>query len=443
MTTSPPHAPLLLALAAALATGGCGGGEAAPATAYVGATLFDGTGADPVEDAVLVVRNGRVEAAGPRDGVAVPPGATTVDLSGRYVIPGLVNAHGHVGMARGLETGPGVYTRENVLDQLGRYARYGVTTVVSLGGGGPAGVRIRDAQDTPSLDRARLFLSGPVLDPPGPEAVPALVDSLAALDVDWAKIRVDDNLDRTEKVSPATWGAVIEEGHAHGLPVAVHVVELADARAVVRGGADLVAHSVRDRAVDRELIGLMLDRDVCLSPTLTRELSTYVYGGRPEFFDDPFFLAEADSAVIRGLLDPERRREVRESEAAAWYREHLPVAKENLAALHDAGVGIAFGTDSGPPGRFQGYFEHLEMEMMADAGLDPRAVLLSATRDAARCMGLEDVGTLEPGRWADFVALREDPLTGVENVRSIDGVWVAGSRVPGSRWPAEATGASR
>ncbi|NIP58881.1 MAG: amidohydrolase family protein, partial [Gemmatimonadetes bacterium] len=404
----PPILAALLATLGACTLGiwGCGG-ESPPATAYLGATLFDGTGSEPVENAALVVREGRVVSAGPRDEVAVSPGAATVDLSGLHVIPGLVNAHGHVGMARGLETGPEVYTRENVLGQLGRYARYGVTAVVSLGGGGPEGVRIRDAQDTPELDRARLFLAGPVLDPPGPDAVPGLLDSLVAMDVDWVKIRVDDNLDRTEKISPATWGAVIDGGHERGLPVAVHIVELADAKAVVRGGADLVAHSVRDAPVDRELIDLMLERDVCLSPTLTRELSTFVYGERPGFFDDPFFLAEADSSVIRGLLDPERQRQIRESASAAWYREHLPVAQANLAALHDGGVGIAFGTDSGPPARFQGFFEHLEMQMMADAGLDPRSILLSATRDAARCTGLEGVGTLEPGKWADFVVLRE------------------------------------
>ncbi|HSR43581.1 MAG TPA: amidohydrolase family protein, partial [Longimicrobiales bacterium] len=144
---------------------------------------------------------------------------------------------------------------------------------------------------------------------------------------------------------------------------------------------------------------------------------------------------EADSSVIRGVLDPERQRQFRESLSARWYREHLPVAQANLAALHEAGVGIAFGTDSGPPARFQGYFEHLEMQIMADAGLDPRSILLSATRDAARCTGLDEVGTLEPGKWADFVVLREDPLAAVENARTIEGAWVAGNRVEGSRRP--------
>jgi imidazolonepropionase-like amidohydrolase len=90
------------------------------------------------------------------------------------------------------------------------------------------------------------------------------------------------------------------------------------------------------------------------------------------------------------------------------------------------------GTDSGPPRRFQGYFEHRELGLMAEAGLDAEAVLLAATRDAAACMGLEDVGTLEPGGWADFLVLGSDPLADVDNTRSLESVWIAGNLVPGS-----------
>lgn len=259
--------------------------------------------------------------------------------------------------------------------------------------------------------------------------------------VDWVKIRVDDYLGRGEKMAPEVYRAVIDEAHQRGLPVAVHIVYLEDAKGVVRAGADLVAHSVRDAPVDDELIRLLNDNDVCLSPTLAREVSTFVYAERPDFFDDPFFRREADPAVLEELLDPERQAEVRESESARYWREALPLAQENLKALHDAGVGIALGTDAGPPARFQGYFEHMEMELMAEAGLEPAEILRSATGEAARCIGLEEnLGTLEPGKWADFVVLRENPLDDIRNVRTIEEVRIAGNRVPGSRWEPADTG---
>jgi len=132
-----------------------------PVTAYVGARLIDGTGKEPIEDAALVVQGGRILAVGQRDGVVIPRGAELVDLSGKTIIPGLINTHGHVGDTRGLQAGH--YSEENVLAQLRLYARYGITTVMSLGGDGEPSVRLRDAQNTPLLDRARLYVAGSVV----------------------------------------------------------------------------------------------------------------------------------------------------------------------------------------------------------------------------------------------------------------------------------------
>jgi imidazolonepropionase-like amidohydrolase len=161
-----------------------------------------------------------------------------------------------------------------------------------------------------------------------------------------------------------------------------------------------------------------------------REVSTFTYGTTPAFFDDPFFLAHADRATIEKLKDPKRREAMRTSDAARRYKAGLEVANRNLKTLSDAGVTIAMGTDTGPPARFQGYFEQLELEMMVKAGLTPRQVLASATRDAARCMKLDkEVGTLEPGKWADFVVLNADPLADIKNTRAIADVYIAGGRL--------------
>lgn len=408
--------------------------SAQDATAWVGARLWDGTGAAAVDDAVLLVQDGRVAAAGPRDAVEIPPGARVVDLTGRFLIPGLINTHGHVGSARGLASGPEVYTRENILDQLALNARYGVTTVVSLGGDGPEGVRIRDAQaGDAGLDRARLRVAGPVLDPASPEEARRQVAEAHALGVDWIKIRIDDGLGTRAKMAPEVYAAVIEEAHARGLPVAAHIVTLADAKALARADVDLLAHSVRDAPVDRELADLMADRGLCLVPTLTRELSVFAYAERPAFFDDPFFRAEVDPDVLEALAAPRRMARVAADRNAAWAREALPMAQANARRLAEMGATLAFGTDSGPAARFQGYFEHLEAELMAEADLSPLGVLLSATGQGARCVGLGgEVGTLTPGARADFLVLREDPLRDVRALRTLESVWIAGNRVPGA-----------
>jgi len=391
--------------------------------------LIDGDGRVIAPRGVIVVRNGRIEAVGPENKTTVPKvdARNRVDLAGQTVMPGIVNAHGHVGDTSGLQAGPQFYTEANLLRQLRLYAMYGVTTVVSLGGDAEAGFKLRDAQATPDgLDRARLFVAGPVITATTPEAARAEVDRIAAMKPDWLKIRVDDNLGASRKMPIEAARAVIEQGHARGLRVAVHIFYLEDAKAVLKAGADFIAHSVRDLPVDDEFIGLLKARNICYCPTFTREVSTFVYEKEPAFFKDPFFLKDADASVLDALRDPKRQEGVRASPSAQQYKKALQMAKRNLKTLVDRGVGIAFGTDTGPPARFQGYFEHLELEMLAGAGLTPLQIVKAATGDAARCMGLKDVGFLRAGAWADFIALKGDPLKDITATKTLTGVWIGG-----------------
>jgi imidazolonepropionase-like amidohydrolase len=391
---------------------------------FRGATLWDGSGAPPVHDGTLVVRDGRVVSAGR---VSVPDGSAVVDLDGRWIVPGLVNAHGHV---TGAWADDGVEGDERrMLGDLLLYARYGVTTVNSLGDEPAVAGRIRRDQDRPAPGRARLHWAGTVIYETTPDAARAAVRAGASLEPDWIKIRVDDNLGTTAKMPWPAIRAVIEEAHARGLRVATHLYYLDDAKRLLRAGTDLVAHSVRDAPVDDELVTLLRERGVCYVPTLMREVSTFVYAERPTFFDADFFTRLAKVSEVQRLSRPSYQEEVRSSASAASYRQALAQAKDNLDVLARSGVKIAMGTDSGPAGRFPGYFEHLELELMVDAGLTPEAALLSATRDAASCLSLPDVGTLEPGRWADFLVLTGDPLADIGNTQRLQAVYVGGAEI--------------
>jgi imidazolonepropionase-like amidohydrolase len=383
--------------------------------AFTGATLYDGTDRPALTNATIMVVGGRIQAVGPGGTIQIPMGTDIVPLNGKFVIPGLINTHGHV-------SGPA---------DLSTYAAYGITTVFSLGGEPASVFAARAAQEAPTLNRSRVFLAGPVLNPRDVVEARAQVADVANQHVDIVKIRVDDNLGTTAKMSPEVYRAVISAAHARGMRVATHLFYLDDAKSLLAAGSDFIAHSVRDRDVDAQFIAAMKASGKCYTPTLMREVSTFVYESTPTWFSDPLFLLRADTALVRTLRDPARQESVRTNASAQRYKAALQVANRNLKRLVDAGVPISMGTDTGPTGRFQGYFELMELDMMAKAGLTPRQILTSATSGAARCMVLDrDLGTVEPGKWADLLVLDRDPLADISNVKSISSVWIAGNRIP-------------
>lgn len=395
--------------------------------AFTGADIVDGSGTAPIEDAVLLIQNGRVLKVGRAEEITIPEGAIVKDVSGKTIIPGIINGHGHVGNAKGIEGGH--YSRENILDNLSIYARYGITTVVSLGDDGQEAVPLRHVNDSLPAGRARLFIAGEVISGKTPAEAVAVVERNHAMGVDFMKIRVDDNLGTTKKMPKEVYQAVVNRSHELGYKVATHIYYLDDAKTLLEAGSDLIAHSVRDLPVDDAVIQLIKKKGVGYCPTLTREVSTFVYGDTADFFSDPFFRREYDKETVQPLKDPARQLQVRNNKNSRIYRQQLPLALANLKVLSDAGVPIVFGTDSGVPTRFMGYFEHMEMQMMAEAGLTPMEIIVSATRDAAEYLGLKDLGTLSAGHWADFIVLDEDPLADIRNVRTISGVYIGGEAV--------------
>lgn len=399
---------------------------AADVSAFVGARILDGTAKPPIDAGVIVVRDGRIDAVGPKGSIQIPKDARIIDLAGKTITPGFHATHVHISDVHGLQRP--AYTAENTERQLGVYARYGITTLWSLGGEQEPAFEARRKQP---LNRSRLYLSGEIIIGDTPEAAREMVARVAATKPDILKIRVDDQLGTAKKMAPAVYKAVIDEAHRRGLRVAAHIFYLDDAKELLRSGVDMIAHSVRDKEIDNEFISLMKARSIPYCPTLTREISTFAYESAPAFFNDPFFQSEADPQVVAQLKEPARQEAMRQSRSAQAYKKGLEIAKRNLAKASQAGLLIVMGTDSGASAnRFQGYFEHLELDMMADAGMTPQQILRSATGDAARAMKLANAGVIAKGAVADFNVFDRDPSSDIRNTKTLHSVWIAGNQVP-------------
>ena len=414
--------------------------------ALEGATVFDGE--RRLGRATVLISGGVIRGVGE---VPVPAGARRVDLSGRTIIPGLVSAHSHVGNSAGAETGGRFSTRENVLAQLRRYQVFGVTTVTALGLGTDMVLDVRDEVRGGRAGGADLLSAGTglgapmglppaaamnlldsqVVRPATPEAAREAVREMARRRVDIVKLWVDDAGGTLPMMPPELFGAAIEEAHRLGLKAAAHIHSLEQARAVVAAGVDVVAHGVRDRPVDEALIREMRARGTWYIATIALDDGNVVYAERPALLEDPFVRAALNPALLALFGDPAWR--ARQLAAAQPSRDAVAMNQRNLRTLHEAGVRVGFGTDSGATHlRVPGFAEHRELELMVAAGLTAQQALVCATGGAAALLGLEDRGLLREGRRADLVVLEADPLEDVRNSRRIRSVWQRGREVAGA-----------
>jgi imidazolonepropionase-like amidohydrolase len=420
-------------------------GLQAEVTAVKNFTLIDGTGRAPVRDSAMIVDNGRIAWIGPVAQLSAPQGAEVVDLHGKYVMPGMVSLHVHLAITEGLTQDAKFFTPENIEKNLKTYASYGVTSVLSMGTDKDTIFPIRDRQRAIGRPReTRIFTAGQGFvfkggygGVPGvnqgiasvAEVEPA-VAAQAAKHVDIIKLWMDDHLGTQKKMPYEMAKAIIESAHKHHLRVAAHIFYLEDAKHLVSYGVDGLAHSVRDKPVDQELIDSMKRHGTWqMAATLSREASMFAYAKTPAFLRDPFFTCCVAPDVIDTLASPEYQRKIASDPHFKHYPEYLKTAQENLKKLADSGVSYGFGTDAGPPARFPGYFEHWELELMVEAGLTPAQAITAATRNAARFLGANDLGTLEKSKWADMIVLDRNPLQDIKNTRAIHAVYLAGNRV--------------
>ena len=165
------------------------------------------------------------------------------------------------------------------------------------------------------------------------------------------------------------------------------------------------------------------------SATLSREYALLSYAKTPAFVSDPFFTRGIPANILKTIKSAEYQKQAASDPHMRQYPLTLAIEKKNLKTLADAGVRYGIGTDTGVPGRFQGFFEHVELELMVEAGLTPMQVIVAATKSGAEFLKAKDLGTLEPSKWADLIVLNADPLKDIKNTRAIESVYIAGNKV--------------
>ena len=447
------HSSTLIPTLALLAATACGGGGPVPgeetpvitssARLYEGARLIAGNGGEPIEDTAFLVDDGVIVAVGRNGDLGLPLGAGRVDLSDKTVMPMLVSLHGHPGYQQGLSYDADNYTRATLTDHLDRYAFYGVGTILSLGtDAGSLAFEIRGEQQRGLLGGARLLTAGRGLAPPnaGPGAdalrgsaygvttedeAREAVRELSALDVDAVKIWVDDRNGSVEKLDPELYGAIIEQAHSRGLTVIAHVYTAADAADLVDAGVDGFAHLVRDEEMSSALVAAIASRDVFVMPNLgVSERSTHTEP--PPWLDDPRL---HETVLLNVVARAKESFSERAAESIARARESYANMERSLMKLKGAGVPIVLGADSGVQDHFFGYSEIRELELMVAAGMTPAEVIDAATSRPAGLLGLDAVGSLTPGKSADFIVLNASPLDDITNLHEIDEVYMRGERL--------------
>ena len=413
----------------------------------VGGQLIDGTGAPPVADSVVVIRDGRIVSAGSRDTAPEPDGAETLDVTGKTIIPGLVNLHVHY------RDGP-----EEIERQFRSQLYYGVTTARSIGSDSPERVAFL-LQAAGRRDFPRAYTAGLGFSRPGgfngagrnapatEDEARALVRDQIALGVHFIKMWVNEVAEPGLKITPEIRTAIIDEASLNGAIPVAHIDDEADGRQLVQAGLRDLLHStvltfgpgagvpVDDSAPSPEFIQMCLDNGVSFTPTLSIIQNNWHFAEQPELLDDQALRAAFNTYNQEALArwdDPARRADVVDAPGFEDRKAAFRQVQDFVKTMHDAGVKIALGNDAGTPNVPFGWGIHHEMELYVEAGLTPMDAIVAATASGARQMppvGEANFGTLEAGKVADLVVLNADPLVDIQNTLEIDRVMRLGQWV--------------
>jgi imidazolonepropionase-like amidohydrolase len=428
----------------------------ATVTVFEGARLINGD-ASVTENAAFVVEGDRIVVVGRRGEVQAPSGAARVDLTGKTVIPALIDAHSHIGYMNRLSSGPQNYTRENILDHMHKFAYFGVAASMAMGSDfGDLPFRLRDETRAGKHPHAARFLTvgrglAPIdeIKPNNMRHSAHLVTTeddarnavaqLAANGVEMVKTWVDTRGGTIKKLTPPLYEAIIDEAHKRKMRVVVHATGLVDVKALMRAGMDGFAHMVGD--VDDELMDLLKARP--------DTFFLLALGGLRRQMHAPWI--DPPHALVSDSVWPDqiKRLQVRLAKPAPFANQTWARLSRGIARFAGAGVRVGVGTDGGGQqgDQFIGWTMHTELENMVAAGMSPAQVLTAATRTSAGILKLDELGMVAPGKSADFVVLDANPLDGITNARRIAGVYLRGQEVPRSamrsRWQAEFASAAK
>ena len=429
--------------------------------------LVNGTLINPMTEVVLpgahvLIDNDRVVGFGDEITFDLPKDARKIDCKGKFILPGYIDTHIHFFQSGDLFTRPDAadlnsvrpykdevaWVKSHVNDVLARYLRCGITSVVDVGG--PFwNFEVRKTANA-TAKAPRVAVAGPLIssvsrekldlgDPPivkidSPDQAREFVGKLAAQNPDlvkiWYIVDKDHPVDGFRPIIRAT----VEESHAHKIRVAVHATELETARAAVEEGADILVHSVIDKAVDDAFVKLLEDRHIILCPTLVvferygRTFSHQLNLTREEkAWGNPEVIASLDVTKIPADKLPDRIKTALADPNAVLDRiqKTYAVALPNLKTLEDAGITIAAGTDAGNIGTIHGPALFREFQLMKEAGLTNMQILQSATVNAAKLFGGDTgahIGKIDNGYFADLVILKSNPVDDIANASDIDTV---------------------
>jgi imidazolonepropionase-like amidohydrolase len=261
----------------------------------------------------------------------------------------------------------------------------------------------------------------------------AAIDAMADRKTDLVKLWLDSMGGAVPAMSPEVYRVAIGRAHERGLRVAVHIHDLADAKAAVAAGADIIAHGVRDRPVDAEFIDALKAKGVWYVATLALDDASFAWADRAPWTLSPFARAALSTELRRQVDDPAWREKVLADPKLAGSRSSLAMNLRNLKTLVDAGVKVGFGTDSGAaPLRVGGIAEHRELWLSVEAGLTPQQAIALATSGAASALALDDRGLIAPGLRADLAIFDADPTADIANTATIRETWVLGKPYPRS-----------